>query len=64
MWGWQDFWRLSKSFTRAGIFNSNRWQGRGMTSSPPNYRELAKQLKRKTRKKNKVAKKSKRSNRR
>lgn len=64
MWSWGNFWNITKDWSRNGIFNSNRWQGRGMTNSPPNYRELTKQLKRKNRKKNKVAKKSKKQNRR
>ena len=64
MWGWEDLRRFSKSLSRNGIFNSNRWQGSGMRGYPPNYRELAKQLKNKNRKKAKVAKKSRKRNRR
>ncbi len=64
MWGWSGLWRFAESFSRNGIFNSNRWQGMGMTNSPPNYREHAQQLKNTNRKKAKAAQKSKRRNRR
>lgn len=64
MWSWGNFWGSFRDWSRNGIFNSNRWQGMGTAGCPPNYRELSKQLKIKNRKKNKIAKKSRRKNRR